>query len=310
MKTLAVAFAVPLATLALAMAPAHAATTLSLLDGVVGSTPLTSVSSGGPGAIALDAAGAGGVFVSGLAVSQIGINRLYVANSTGLPFADTATTISGLSFWADNLMVTSGNSNPVHLSISFSFEGDYTGPCCEAPNPSSTFGNAYFLAAPGQFLNIGQASEGGPVNIETSLGAATLQGQNTAVPGGVLSVAGLCPEDDGEDGCDPFSVSTIHTLDFFANPGEDFWLAGYFFVGDLAQGEMVDAFHTARLVGIEIDAGARLLSESGQIVQRDDGSYGLAAPVPEPATWAMMITGFGMVGGAMRRRDARQWRRI
>jgi hypothetical protein len=26
------------------------------------------------------------------------------------------------------------------------------------------------------------------------------------------------------------------------------------------------------------------------------------APVPEPATWAMLITGFGLVGGAMRRR--------
>lgn len=28
----------------------------------------------------------------------------------------------------------------------------------------------------------------------------------------------------------------------------------------------------------------------------------VAAPVPEPATWAMMIGGFGLVGGAMRRR--------
>lgn len=27
------------------------------------------------------------------------------------------------------------------------------------------------------------------------------------------------------------------------------------------------------------------------------------APVPEPATWAMMIAGFGLVGGAMRRRN-------
>jgi hypothetical protein len=27
-----------------------------------------------------------------------------------------------------------------------------------------------------------------------------------------------------------------------------------------------------------------------------------AAAVPEPASWAMMISGFGLVGGAMRRR--------
>jgi len=27
--------------------------------------------------------------------------------------------------------------------------------------------------------------------------------------------------------------------------------------------------------------------------------------VPEPATWAMMIAGFGLVGGAMRRRSTK-----
>lgn len=30
---------------------------------------------------------------------------------------------------------------------------------------------------------------------------------------------------------------------------------------------------------------------------------GLAGGVPEPATWAMMIVGFGLVGGAVRRRN-------
>ena len=30
-----------------------------------------------------------------------------------------------------------------------------------------------------------------------------------------------------------------------------------------------------------------------------------SAPVPEPATWAMMIAGFGLVGGAMRRRSTK-----
>ena len=31
--------------------------------------------------------------------------------------------------------------------------------------------------------------------------------------------------------------------------------------------------------------------------------FGIAvAPVPEPGTWAMMILGFGLVGGMMRRR--------
>lgn len=34
----------------------------------------------------------------------------------------------------------------------------------------------------------------------------------------------------------------------------------------------------------------------------------VAAPVPEPATWAMMLAGFGMLGFAMRRRPAHSMR--
>ncbi len=33
-----------------------------------------------------------------------------------------------------------------------------------------------------------------------------------------------------------------------------------------------------------------------------DGIVGIAAGVPEPATWGLMIAGFGLIGGAMRRR--------
>lgn len=33
------------------------------------------------------------------------------------------------------------------------------------------------------------------------------------------------------------------------------------------------------------------------------GTLNIASAVPEPATWAMMIAGFGLVGGAMRRRN-------
>jgi hypothetical protein len=29
----------------------------------------------------------------------------------------------------------------------------------------------------------------------------------------------------------------------------------------------------------------------------------LSAPVPEPATWAMMILGIGIIGGVLRRRQ-------
>lgn len=281
---------------------AQAGTTLSLLDGTLGGTPLSSASTSGPETISLDAVGSGGVFVSGQAQSQVGLNRLYVANSTGLPFADTNTTLSGLSFWADNLTAQSGGTDPIHMTVRFSFEGTYIGPCCESDNPSSTFGNAYFAAAPGRFLDIGQANEDGAVTFQTSLGQAVLAGQYTQVPGGLLDFASLCEEDDGAEGCDPFQVQTFYTLEFDVDPGEEFWLASYFFVGNLAQGEEVDAFHTAKLEGIDVAPGVNLLSQSGQIVRRADGSFGLAAAVPEPASWAMLIVGFGAIGGAMRRR--------
>lgn len=35
------------------------------------------------------------------------------------------------------------------------------------------------------------------------------------------------------------------------------------------------------------------------------GTFSVTAPVPEPATWAMMIAGFGTVGLAMRRRNSK-----
>ena len=50
-----------------------------------------------------------------------------------------------------------------------------------------------------------------------------------------------------------------------------------------------------------------LIGASQLTTDRDDG-FKLAAlsvqlPVPEPATWAMMMTGFGIVGGGLRRRN-------
>ncbi|WP_380878159.1 hypothetical protein ACFB49_15810 [Sphingomonas sp. DBB INV C78] len=41
-------------------------------------------------------------------------------------------------------------------------------------------------------------------------------------------------------------------------------------------------------------------------IARDiDRQFGITTSVPEPTTWAMLIMGFGLVGGAMRRRDGR-----
>jgi PEP-CTERM motif len=52
---------------------------------------------------------------------------------------------------------------------------------------------------------------------------------------------------------------------------------------------------------LTIDAQWRRLTGINNLQYRAEFA---TAPVPEPATWAMMIAGFGLVGGAMRRRKA------
>ncbi len=53
-------------------------------------------------------------------------------------------------------------------------------------------------------------------------------------------------------------------------------------------------------------AGSHTITVKGNILGPGGGAYvgtvNVAPPVPEPATWAMMLMGFGAVGFAMRRR--------
>jgi len=64
-----------------------------------------------------------------------------------------------------------------------------------------------------------------------------------------------------------------------------------------AYGTTMDYRHTSTL-GLILPDGVSYTSASGTFLSQ-------AAAVPEPATWALMIGGFGMVAGAMRRRERR-----
>jgi hypothetical protein len=77
-------------------------------------------------------------------------------------------------------------------------------------------------------------------------------------------------------------------------------------VGDLySRGAFISAFGVGNGGGAGADFNA--LADNVTLTT-DAGSTGYdfqaAAAVPEPATWAMMIMGFGLVGAAMRRRTA------
>lgn len=57
-----------------------------------------------------------------------------------------------------------------------------------------------------------------------------------------------------------------------------------------------------RFEGTPYDQGDFSRRFPGGRLAEIDAISGVVAPVPEPATWAMMIVGFGLIGAAMRRR--------
>ena len=59
------------------------------------------------------------------------------------------------------------------------------------------------------------------------------------------------------------------------------------------------------LSGLSGAGSVAILGSSSGTVNFDNIVANISAPVPEAATWAMMIAGFGMVGGVMRRRTAK-----
>jgi len=68
-------------------------------------------------------------------------------------------------------------------------------------------------------------------------------------------------------------------------------------------------FDSAIIAGARIVTGNAALGPNDggivDVVAMDDFIYGepVAAPIPEPASWAMMILGFGITGSALRRRQ-------
>lgn len=76
--------------------------------------------------------------------------------------------------------------------------------------------------------------------------------------------------------------------------------------GNHADGRITGELAEDRFYGVISDTGiSRMVISNPGGIEIDHIQYGLAAAtaaVPEPASWAMMIGGFGLVGGAMRLR--------
>lgn len=125
----------------------------------------------------------------------------------------------------------------------------------------------------------------------------------------ILAQTGLCELDDDTGLCPAQHVykPTVMNLDFTLQAGDTFTLLSYLSFINLRDGEF-DFYNTAKLSGITVTGtDATITSASGALQRNADGSFGYAPlaiqGVPEPANWAMMIGGFGVIGGMSRRRQ-------
>jgi hypothetical protein len=121
----------------------------------------------------------------------------------------------------------------------------------------------------------------------------------------ILDTSSLCIE--GESCIERTWDPTTLTLDFEVLAGESFTLAAWMYADSVDQGATIDFFNTAKFSGLtaQTEAGEAVLvtSASGALVAKPGGGFGyVAAGIPEPASWAMMIIGFGVAGSAVRRR--------
>jgi opacity protein-like surface antigen len=106
-----------------------------------------------------------------------------------------------------------------------------------------------------------------------------------------------------------FTQSFKYQYQTFDVDGSTFDKAGYFIGSDffqLSQDGLPTGSITSGVVTISVAAGqtfgAYVLSTDNQLGR---GAISFGNAVPEPATWALMILGFGAVGGAMRRRQVK-----
>jgi hypothetical protein len=102
---------------------------------------------------------------------------------------------------------------------------------------------------------------------------------------------------------DPYDpLNGYHSKMDDAKGAGDLKIAGYSFeIGEFGY----DLYEGPGFAGVFDKATLRLSMNGQQLAAPAREEFAAAIPVPEPATWAMMLAGFAAVGVGMRRRTAR-----
>jgi PEP-CTERM motif len=93
------------------------------------------------------------------------------------------------------------------------------------------------------------------------------------------------------------TINDVQSGSFLVNPGFTYSVGGDLFIS--MGGKGFADFGNTSYVTFDLPSGVFINSASGAFLNNQ-----ISSAVPEPANWAMMIVGFGLVGGAMRRRQS------
>jgi len=171
------------------------------------------------------------------------------------------------------------------LGVGFVLSSGNLGPCGSiAPGISFAPDSGYdlYIAAPGQ-----------SANIDTALGVDLPNGGNNTI--GFSSPTNAFAADLFQNFGGGFQsgADAIFTLNAFGTSG---LLGSYTFPIASGTGGFFGLTSTQGITSIQV-------SHAGGYAVVDNVSFNRGGTVPEPASWALMIAGFGLVGIAVRRRS-------
>jgi PEP-CTERM motif len=209
----------------------------------------------------------------------------------GFPLAETNTTL------ADTVFFTNTSGNAVNLDLTWGFEGTAS---VFDPNTANGLGYLILGGCSSCINDLGQS-----ISFRGTGNNAVIAAYSLFNESGVYSVydqysgQALNPLD--------FSVlnnsngigSIIRTTLVIPTGETSLGISAYLRLSAISASSM-DFGHTAKLEFGPLANGLSFTSDSGVFLRGN-----VAAAVPEPATWAMMLFGFALVGSAVRRRNAK-----